>query len=79
MLGEIVEEMYVQDNTFISTFDPNVSRTITSPSIRSHTAASYLSSDSTYEYIHPCAYIANVQESQKNNPTYGDVLQTSEQ
>ena len=70
----VAEEMFVQDNTFLSTFDPQLSRTIPSSSVRLHIVVSYLSGDSTYENIHPCAHTANVQASQEDNPTHGDVL-----
>ena len=77
MLGAVVEEMCVQDNIFLSTFDSKVSIPIQSSSIRYHTAVLYLSSGSTYEDIHPCVYAAKIQASTQNNPTYVDVLKSS--
>ena len=35
---------------------------------------SYISSDETYEDIHPCAFMAKLQANQLDNPTYGDIL-----
>ena len=76
MLGEVTNEIIIQDNSCLSTFDHKVSKPLQSSSTRLHTATSYLTSDNTYEDIHPCAHTANLQASSKNNSTYGEVLQT---
>ena len=78
MLGEVANEIFIQDKSFLSTFDPEVSKPLQSSSTRLHTATSCLTSDNTYEDIHPCAHTVKLQASQKDNPTYGEVLQTSE-
>ena len=76
MVGEVSEGMSVRDSTFLSTFDPQYTKSSTSSAVRTHTSTSYLSSVSVYEDIHPCAYTAKIQASLQDNPTYGDVLQT---
>ena len=78
MIEKVANDMFVQDNSFLSTFDPEVSKILQSSSTRLHTATSYLTSDNTYEDIHPCAHTTNLQASQKDNPMYEEFLQTPE-
>ena len=77
LIGIVKEQLYQNDNVFVSTYEPSDTSKLSTSATRAHESNQYMSPDDSIENIHPCAFIAKLQANQKDNTIYGDILKCS--
>ena len=70
-------KIYKADSVFLSILDLDGEGFKSTPATRALDHHRYLTSDDTYEDIHPLAFVAKVKSHDDDNPTYTDVLRCS--